>query len=905
MAEYSDIFKQLKFKWPWREYQSRVLDAIDQHLEDDKLHIVAAPGAGKTVLGLEVFRQLEKPALVLSPTRIIRNQWRDRLQDFLPESQWPVDWVSLELDAPLLLTSVTYQSLHQKYKQSVALSEAEEEHNTEEELDDKYMSALSGEDTNWLVDKIATAGIEVLILDEAHHLTSQWWKVLDHVLDKLPALKLVSLTATPPYEVNGNEWLRYQSLCGTIDEEISSPELVKTGTLSPHQDFIWVTLPAQKDDETTRQYDQSVNAVHMRLYNDDYFIQQIIAHPLMNDNVLNVDAILAQPELSIAMLVLLKAKHIELPTGILKLLGVQKTTIPELSRRWWQVLVKSYLFDKHWSDHDEQRQHKKQLIKYLRKQSLLHNRELRLHESRLIKSQLTLSATKLQACVDIHQHERVLRGQSLRQVILADYIRADDINETIITENVLGAWPVYRRLVASLGLEQAMDCCLITGQFSVMHASKLQLIMQSKYADNIQSTPLKSLDGYCQVKMQSNHAVEEITRLFMQGEFHVLVGTRSLLGEGWDAPCINSLVLASFVGSYVLTNQMRGRAIRIDKNDSEKVSSIWHLVCITNSSYSGIADLTELMRRFKTFVGLSSDGRAIENGLSRISLPFMSKELFDSESFSPSRSNRLMLKSLQQLNQIKINWQRAVDGSKSHRVVPVVRSPKIKEFRQYHFKQTLGYFVLEAVTGALAVSANFAPNIFTSMIHEDEVLVLKWVAVTCAAGFIWFLPKAVKALKLMIKHLPVSGSLQQIANALRDALVDVDELEKNKTSVQLVKNHDGSFDLSLQGASFYQQSLFADCLDEILMEINNPRYLITRRQTMVFGKRVDYHAVPALFASQKKKAQLFYQAWIRYMGTAELIYTRVKDGRIVLLRARARAFSTAIKKKAERLDSWQ
>ena len=30
-----------------------------------------------------------------------------------------------------------------------------------------------------------------------------------------------------------------------------------------------------------------------------------------------------------------------------------------------------------------------------------------------------------------------------------------------------------------------------------------------------------------------------------------LVGTQALLGEGWDAPSVNTLVLASYVGSYM------------------------------------------------------------------------------------------------------------------------------------------------------------------------------------------------------------------------------------------------------------------------------------------------------------------------------------------------------------------
>jgi hypothetical protein len=54
-------------------------------------------------------------------------------------------------------------------------------------------------------------------------------------------------------------------------------------------------------------------------------------------------------------------------------------------------------------------------------------------------------------------------------------------------------------------------------------------------------------------------SVRLITSVFAQGGITVLIGTKSLLGEGWDAPCINTLVLASFVGSFMLSNQMRGR----------------------------------------------------------------------------------------------------------------------------------------------------------------------------------------------------------------------------------------------------------------------------------------------------------------------------------------------------------
>ena len=48
----------IKFKYSWRPYQDRVLKEADKFLKDGKINIVAAPGSGKTILGLELARRL-------------------------------------------------------------------------------------------------------------------------------------------------------------------------------------------------------------------------------------------------------------------------------------------------------------------------------------------------------------------------------------------------------------------------------------------------------------------------------------------------------------------------------------------------------------------------------------------------------------------------------------------------------------------------------------------------------------------------------------------------------------------------------------------------------------------------------------------------------------------------------
>lgn len=40
-------------------------------------------------------------------------------------------------------------------------------------------------------------------------------------------LKIIALTATPPYDSTPAMWTRYMNMCGEIDEEITIPELVK------------------------------------------------------------------------------------------------------------------------------------------------------------------------------------------------------------------------------------------------------------------------------------------------------------------------------------------------------------------------------------------------------------------------------------------------------------------------------------------------------------------------------------------------------------------------------------------------------------------------------------------------------------------------------------------------------
>jgi len=74
-------YNNVKFKGNFRSYQQRILDSADLYLTDGKINIVAAPGSGKTILGLELIRRLGKPCIILSPTTTIRDQWGERFKE--------------------------------------------------------------------------------------------------------------------------------------------------------------------------------------------------------------------------------------------------------------------------------------------------------------------------------------------------------------------------------------------------------------------------------------------------------------------------------------------------------------------------------------------------------------------------------------------------------------------------------------------------------------------------------------------------------------------------------------------------------------------------------------------------------------------------------------------------------
>ena len=416
--------------------------------------------------------------------------------------------------------------------------------------------------------------------------------------------------------------------------------------------------------------------------------------------------------------------------------------------------------------------------------------------------------------------------------------------------------------------------------------------------DTLKSEHLRSL---------KNQIVHIVTHLFEDGQIKVLVGTKSLLGEGWDAPAINSLILASFVGSYVLSNQMRGRAIRRLNSDDNKTGNIWHLVCIDLGETDGGADIELLKRRFKAFVGVTySLEPSIENGVDRLDIPNHIGTTEEVEAF-----NQRIFEHARDREGLKKAWEKALEGGNT--LIEEIKIPfpegDFKKAKQLTLNRTLAYLFGLLGSGLLAFGESSLEILMRQLRHmrrpED---ILWWLGAIGVVGLGIFGRLIVKSVRLFIKYRDISKDLEDIGLALLDTLTQLNQITtpRNKLQVVTSQNELGAAYCHLEGGSTFEKSLFIQALTEVVGEVDNPRYLIIRKSLFFSIKeQKDYHSVPESIGRIKSMAQMFENNWRHRVGRCELIFTRNIEGRKILLRSRLTSLASELEGNIHRVNKWK
>ena len=575
------MLDQLSFKGQWRQYQQRILDKSESFMGDGKIHLVAAPGSGKTTLGIEFIRRFGNPTLILVPTVTIRQQWVDRIkQAFLSDVNQAEQLISQDLKRPKMITVATYQALHSAMNQVVGDGLIED---TDDTAQQEHFNFQDFDIRKTFEDK----DLGTLCLDECHHLRNEWWKSLEIFRKSFPKIKMISLTATPPYEGEPALWERYISMCGEIDEEITVPELVKEGTLCPHQDYVYFAFPTKEERTQLDQFEKQKLNFLTKLSTDINFSNTIQSSPALS-NQISDDDLLANPKYLSAILIFLRSKELPFPQRFQELLATK--TLPTFTLEWFETLLNGIIFQvPNWFGFTEESFN--QLKSDLKANGLIERNQVKLIRNKKQDVLLNQSLGKLNAVRDIFKAEYQALGSNLRQLVLTDFIRKDfqihlgDNNAEFAQLGVLSYFESIRREIIKQSWSVPM--AILTGSLVILPTSAKESLEALIPKDRLSYDTIGKLNknDYLKVNVSGSHhdLVTALTQLFQDGYIQVIIGTKSLLGEGWDAPCVNSLILASFVGSFMLSNQMRGRAIRVWSDNPNKTSNIWHLVSINLS----------------------------------------------------------------------------------------------------------------------------------------------------------------------------------------------------------------------------------------------------------------------------------------------------------------------------------
>ncbi|MFR5951994.1 MAG: DEAD/DEAH box helicase family protein [Clostridia bacterium] len=862
------------FKGTFRKYQAEVLQEFDKHIKDKKINVVAAPGSGKTILGLQMICKLNQHVLILAPTITIRNQWKERfISSYVPEGM-QIDFISDDVYNLNKFNIVTYQALHYALNKRKIKEESERE---EEESNGRVKTEKI--DYN-LVQELKDKNIKTIVLDEAHHLRAEWWKSLCEVIKGLEDVKVISLTATPPYDVDENEWRKYEEICGTIDAEISVPELVATGDLCPHQDYVIFNMVTNQELSEIKKIRNDIDDFIKALKQNNEFIKMLKLNKILNNWQMNEEIILSDAQYYSSIIIFLNSIGVNIDKRIVKLIS-DAFIIPKFNKKWAEVLLKNIIYV-HKEDYPESEQLIKDLKKQLEILGCVEKRNVYLEEVSAIKKLMASSIGKLESIEQIAEKEYGSLKENLSMVILADYVRYDYLDCNIKDINKIGVVPIFRRIHAK---NISNNIAVLTGKLKIVSKSVVPYIKEQLKLININDDNIFSdltIDNNYVViegsKKIENAIVKIVTECVNLKKINILIGTVALLGEGWDAPAVNSLILASYVGSFMLSNQMRGRAIRKSR-EQNKTANIWHLASLAKLGNNELdfSDLETLQRRFKGFVGIAYYDDLIQDGIDRLSI-------IDKEKLKQNylKINEEMYKIALNRELMAERWKKILDlfGGTNIKIVDKLNGDfKIssKIFITMDFKRMLLSLLIVNI-GIIIILGVIGTN-FSNMIGRIIINIVV---------LIYYLVK-------IIRHLNPINYMKEIGKTILDSMRICNKLLTDK---QLVSNKIEKFEIDgdkyykvyLKGATVYENNLFIKSFEEVYNKVADTRYIICVKRKNKLAKD-SYFNVPSILDNDKHDATIFLNEWNSNVCKGTLIYTRSKEGRKLLLKARKNSMS--------------
>ncbi|MCB0918650.1 MAG: DEAD/DEAH box helicase family protein [Actinobacteria bacterium] len=609
-----------EFPYRLRPHQLAAVRAAQRAEDPSRCHLVLPPGSGKTLIGAELARRAGNRTLVLAPNTAIAGQW---------VLLWRLlgrDTISIGEDRSLSsdVTVLTYQALATFASDADELADLDRGAELDPEDPDSHTARLTPQAAA-LVARIRAEPQLTLILDEAHHLAETWGELLDEVLDDSDDHLVIALTATPRSRLNAEQRELTDRLFGPVLFTVSTPALVRDEVLAPFRELVRFVQPTAAEsgylESQATRWQELLTSLRDPEFSAPSFDEHIRSRWLDRSGQDGHDA----PSWS-----QVSKRHPQIARAILRLVHVDLLPLPEGARLGeadrqapavedWVALIEDYgttvLLER-------EPQQWEQLRAALRSVGwTLTSRGARRGRSSVDRV-LAKSAAKSDAAVTVLREELAVRGNRLRAAVVTDHEQAAAMPSadlrSVLADDAGSAWEALASIQTAL---PELRPVLMTGRSVagarttmtelVHHISngnpQLGAALSVEEAD-VRGVPLSRLSG---PGWHPRVWISAITGWFLAGGTNVLVGTRGLLGEGWDAASLNVLIDLTTATTPTAVVQTRGRALRRDPGDPAKGAHIWSIVAVSDTHPRGDLDYRRFVTKHEGFHSIDTGGRIV------------------------------------------------------------------------------------------------------------------------------------------------------------------------------------------------------------------------------------------------------------------------------------------------------
>lgn len=722
--------------------------------------------------------------------------------------------------------------------------------------------------------RLADADAGLLILDECHHLMGHWGHAVEALASTLNDPIILGLTATPPGEGHRRQDVqRYRHLLGDIDYEVPVPAVVRDGYLAPYQDLAWFVRPTAKERAFVADADRHFRALLHELCEPrttkgteasvlplPEWVADVLQHRRLPTRRVDTwkQYYQADTDFADAGRALLHGLQRPLPAGVPRLHSFlhrwrRHQDVADLPLDTLTVVLDRYI--RHGLRRSPAAADQALCEQAIDRMRILGVQITEVGHQRCaspISRILGYTQSKVDALIPILECELEQLDEHLRAVVISDFEKSSAVTadvDHVLDEDAGGAVSAFRQLIEH-PVTNTLDPILMTGStilvdydlstlFDVAcrhwlaeHNFEVELTLHEEGSFFVVSGTGRDWCPRVYIQM--------VTHLFQEGITRCLIGTRGLLGEGWDASRINVLIDLTTVTTSMTVNQLRGRSIRLDPLQPDKVANNWDIICMAPEFAGGLDDYHRLCRKHDRIYGVTDDG-AIEKGIGHVHAALTDMRTGDQE-HDFQLLNHDMLSRAARRDTARELWK----IGEGH-IGQAVRSV---EFRLWQ--------------------AEF-PEVARSSV---EGVRMQWTEET----------------------LPLA-----IGRALLEALCGA-ELLNNRATLRHTVRDGGYLSLFPENCDADDAVVIADCLSQLLSPFEKARYIIPltvgtpapTRSSRWLPKRLGrllqsmepaticWFQLPAPLAGTRELAELFQASWNDHVSAGEVVFCLKGEGRDVL-----------------------